>query len=124
MELNYLSRTQANSAQKLPIENGEKGDYYLEVVSIYSDKYRFNKSRVLQEMAESVVTNSNIDDETHSKHHAALCACCVVGWELPKEFGEYSSDSARNLLFQYPQLADAVDSFFSADHNFKKKLTT
>lgn len=117
MSLNYLKRSEANSAKKLILDSDEGEEYFLMVNSMYSDEYRVNRSAVYQKAAES----SEIKESNKQMLHAKLLAAAIVNWSVPKEYGKCTPENAEKLLFDFPQIADAVDIFISDDSQFIEK---
>jgi len=115
---NYLKRSQANAGQKFIID-ADEGDFYLMLASVYSDEYHFNKSLVQQKVAESVVGGDYKNQK--AMFHAQMCAAAITEWSVPEEYGECTPENAEAFLYEYPQIAQAVDAFISNDRNYVEK---
>ena len=115
MSLNYLKRAQCNSARKLLLDSDDKEEHFLMVTSLHSDAFADTKHKIYSELAE---TDQKFDKD---KTHARLMAALVVDWCVPEEFGECTPENVEKLLYEYPQIADGVDTFATNTKNFVEK---
>ena len=126
---NLLRRSEANNPVHFSLGQDATGkEYFLLLVSNYSDNFRQAKA----DLARSAALSASEGKWTSAMQVEATCKLCasvVVGWELPPdmadEFGAYSPEKAEALLLEYPQLQNAVDNFSSEAANFvAKKLNS
>lgn len=116
---NLVKRSEANTAQKLIIDTDEGAECFLMVKSAHSDDYRNGKLQALRNAAETL--EGGIDDDSQAKILASMLSYAIVDWSLPEEFGEFTREKAEELLFEYPQICEAVDIFISSNKNFIEK---
>ena len=115
----YIKRCEANEPQKFPLNSEESEDFHLMLVSAHSDEFYFNKSLVQQRVAESVVGGEFKNKK--ALLHAQMVAAAVVDWSVPDEYGECNQDNAEKFLYEYPEIAEAVDAFISQNKNYIEK---
>lgn len=117
---NLIKRDDANVAKKLIIDSDDGKECYLMVKSAHSDQYRNGKIHALREAAERT-ESGKYDDEAQARFMASMLSYAVTGWGLPKEFGKFSREKVETLLYDYPQVCEAVDLFISNNSNFAEK---
>lgn len=115
-----ITSEQANTAQRLKIASDGKEEYYLLVLSVYSNEYRFRKHKFNQDAAK-LFNDGKFNAQSSSEELAKFLSNTITGWHLPQEEGEYSKENAVKLLLKYPQICDAVDVFSTNNENFLKK---
>jgi hypothetical protein len=116
----FITAEQANTSVKLPLYSEDGKDYYLMILSVYSNEFKLRKNQVLREAAK-LSNDGAYDDQAQIDLTAKLAASTVSGWYLPIDEEEYSSLAAENLMKKYPQICDAVDSFSANNENYLKK---
>jgi hypothetical protein len=116
----FVSRTQANAGKVLPLYSKDGKDYSLTIISVHSDAFKLRRAAILREAAQEA-NDGRLDGQQQINLTAKLAASTVTGWNLPDEFGEYTPEGAEKLLFDYPQICEAVDLFSSNDANFLEK---
>jgi hypothetical protein len=112
----YITKQQANTSIKVPLDF-DGGDYYLNVVSAYSDQFRQARDDVrgVSLYGDVKLTSVQIKER--------LLASIITGWKLPKEIkaGACNFDNALKLLQNYPELCDDLDDVISRKANFIEK---
>jgi hypothetical protein len=116
----FITATQANQAQKLSLYSEDGKEFYLMILSAYSNEFKLRKNAILREAAKAA-TEGKYSDQLQVDLMAKLAASTIVDWNLSEEEGAYSKESAERLLMTYPEIFEAVDAFGSKNDNFIKK---
>lgn len=116
----FVSRTEANESKTLPLYSESGKDYSLQVVSVCSDVFKLRRAAILREAAQTA-GEGKLDGADQIRLTSKLAASTVTGWDLHDDFGEYTPEGAEKLLYDYPQICEAVDLFSSKDANFLAK---
>lgn len=116
-----LTRKEANGPQKIEFKLGKSAKTYsLHVVSVHSDQFKYLRSKFISERV--LLPESNQDEASaYVEHEARIVSFAVGGWDMPKKYGDFSSDGAYEFLLEYPEIRDAVNYFIASNDNFEKK---
>jgi len=116
----FIKREQANASKKLSLFSDDGKDYYLMVLSAHSDAYKINYSVCMREAAQTV-KDGVLTQDKQTELTAKLVSAALDGWFMPEDFGEFSKEKAEQLLLDYPQIRDAVDTFANDDKRYLEK---
>ncbi len=113
----YISRKDANTAQKFHLDFGDGKDYYLSVLSGFSDEFRQAKNTISTVIAVSDEKINQIDMVER------LLSSVIVDWKLPKDIkvGKCNPENAKKLLHEFPEICDKLNNFIAIKNNFIEK---
>jgi len=112
----FGKRSDHETAQELRVKlpSGELSDIRFSCLGYLSDAF----AQAKQDLSRAVLDGEPVGDAK-----SRLLSAVVVGWSGLTENGEpvpYSPAKAAELMREYPDLAEQVDTFISRNENFMK----